>query len=198
MDWRARSRRRPIFNEPGHAHELTFSCYHGYPFLRAERTCTWLAQAIAAARRELDFALWAYVFMPEHVHVLIYPRQPVYDMSAILKAIKEPVGRQAIRHIKQHAPHWLTRITVRRGKRVERRFWQAGGGYDRNATEPKTVLAMLEYIHNNPVRRGLVAVPSGWKWSSAGWLEGKEPNILKPDPIDLDLLGLVVYTGGRG
>lgn len=198
MDWRSRTRRRPILNEPGHAHELTFSCYHGYPFLRAERTCTWFAEAIEAARKEYDFALWAYVFMPEHAHLLIYPRQPVYDISAILKAIKEPVGRKAIGHLTKHAPDWLPRITVRRGKRVERRFWQAGGGYDRNAIDPKTVLAMIEYIHNNPIRRGLVTVASDWKWSSAGWLEGKEPNILKPDPIDLNLLGMMVYTDGRG
>ena len=49
------------------------------------------------------------------------------------------------------------RITVKRSKRLERRFWQAGGGYDRNVWEPKILLAMIEYIHNNPVRRGLAS-----------------------------------------
>jgi hypothetical protein len=37
MDCRKRSRRRPAFRDPGHAHALTFSCYRGYPFLQAER-----------------------------------------------------------------------------------------------------------------------------------------------------------------
>jgi putative transposase len=38
MDWRIREGRRKAFNTPGHAHELTFSCYERFPFLKAERT----------------------------------------------------------------------------------------------------------------------------------------------------------------
>jgi REP-associated tyrosine transposase len=194
MDWRARSMRRPAVNEPGQAHELTFSCFRGYAFLQADRTCQWLANAIDAARRELEFAVWAYVFMPEHVHVLILPRRPVYDVPVILQEIKEPVGRKAVKYLRSHAPEWLARITVERGERVERRFWQAGGGYDRNVWEPATLLAMIEYIHNNPVRRGLVTRAEDWKWSSAGWRESK--NSLRPDPVDFG--GLCVFHGGRG
>lgn len=33
-------------------------------------------------------------------------------------------------------------------------FWQDGPGYDRNLTESSTIHASLEYIHNNPVKRG--------------------------------------------
>ena len=36
---------------------------------------------------------------------------------------------------------------------VHYRFWQRGGGYDRNITDPATLRVMIEYIHNNPVRR---------------------------------------------
>jgi hypothetical protein len=47
-------------------------------------------------------------------------------------------------------------------------------------------LAPGDYIHDNPVRRGLVSRPADWKWSSAGWFDGKPLNDLKPDPIDVD------------
>src|SRR5207253_11093178 len=89
--------------------------------LRAERACRWLAHAINDARKGLEFALWAYVFMPEHVHLLIYPRRPQYDVQIILQNIKEPVGRQAVEYLRRRAPHWLPKITIRRGNRVERR-----------------------------------------------------------------------------
>jgi putative transposase len=194
MDWRSRSMRRPAINEPGHAHELTFSCFRGFDFLKAERTCQWLADAIDAARKEMEFALWAYVFMPEHVHLMIQPKRFPYDIRLIRQKIKEPVGRQAVGYLQAHALEWLPRITVKRGDRIERRFWQAGGGYDRNVWEPHTLLAMIEYIHNNPVRRGLVSRPEDWKWSSAGWHEGK--NSLRPDPIDFG--GLCVFLDGKG
>ena len=64
------------YDVPGHAHELTFSCYHLYPFLNAQRTCLWLAQAIEQARSELKFYVWAYVFMPEHVHLETISKYP--------------------------------------------------------------------------------------------------------------------------
>src|SRR5260370_33310504 len=52
---------RRSYNEPGHAHELTFTCYNRFRFLSSDRTCGWLAEAIEKARAELDFALWAFV-----------------------------------------------------------------------------------------------------------------------------------------
>jgi putative transposase len=186
--------RRPAFNEPGHAHELTFCCFRRYPFLKGERACKWLAESLDEARRKLEFAIWAYVFMPEHVHVLIHPRLPQYDIRLILKQIKEPVGRKAVKHLRDHDAKWLERIRVPHGKRVEHRFWQAGGGFDRNVLEPQTLLAMIDYIHANPVRRGLVSRPEDWKWSSAGWHERK--SCLKPDVIDIG--GSVLVFDGRG
>ena len=57
----------------GHAHELTFCCYRKQKFLAKDRTCKWLADAIDAARMKHCFSLWAYVFMPEHVHLLVNP-----------------------------------------------------------------------------------------------------------------------------
>lgn len=43
---------------------------------------------------------------------------------------------------------------------------------DRNITCGKTLLQMLDYLHNNPVRRGLVLRAADWKWSSAAAFEG--------------------------
>ena len=193
MDWRLRSGRRPIVNEPGHAHELTFCCYRRIPFLRSDRTCQWLADAIDHSRQQLEFSLWAYVFMPEHVHLIVYPRRDQYDISVILKAIKQPVGLKAVQYLSVEAPQWLSRITVRRGQRQEHRFWQAGGGFDRNIIEPKTLFTMIDYIHANPVRRGLVQRSADWKWSSSDWCEGK--NTLRPDLVETG--GSNPFYGGK-
>jgi putative transposase len=178
-----RAPHRRCCNEPGHAHELTFTCYRRFRFLSAERTCQWLSESIEEARRALNFALWAFVFMPEHAHLIVWPRRPVYETSAILKEIKEPVGRNAVSYLAEHAPEWLPRITRQRGQRTERLFWQSGGGFDRNISEPRTLMSMIDYIHMNPVRRGLVAKASDWRWSSAGWFEGTPTCDLIPDRI---------------
>jgi len=61
------------FNLPGHAHELTFSCYRRKPLLSSETTITWLLQAIEADRHERGFHVYAFVIMPGHVHIIIHP-----------------------------------------------------------------------------------------------------------------------------
>jgi len=156
-------------NEFGHAHELTFSCYRRFPFLGKDRVCQWLVEAIDHARQCLEFDVWAWVFMPDHVHLLIRPRRRVHDMADIRRLIKEPVARRALAWIREHAPEWLSKIERRRGKRAEHLFWQSGGGYDRNLIEGATLLKMIDYIHENPVRKGMVERGCDWKWSSAAW-----------------------------
>jgi len=90
------------------------------------------------------------------------------------------VARRAIHFLKEGHSPWLAKITRQRGERTERLFWQSGGGYDRNITCGKTLLRMIDYVHLNPVRRGLVERAVDWKWSSASWFEGGQ----SPLPLD--------------
>jgi putative transposase len=172
---------RRRYDAIGDARELTFSCFHRYRFLERDRARQWLIEALKAARDKWGFHLWAYVIMPEHVHLLIHPQPPHLAAGRIAGDFKEVVARKAIRYLQEHAPNWLARITVREGTRVRRRFWQPGGGYDRNVFEFTSAHSMVEYFHANPVRRGLVTRPEDWEWSSARWYAG-----IRPVPIEMD------------
>jgi putative transposase len=172
---------RRRYDEPGQARELTFSCYRRFQFLSRERTRLWFVEALEKARRRWPFDLWAYVVMPEHVHLIVYPRAAGARLSGFLQGLKEPVARQALAYLRCHAPEWLPRLTVREGKRERHRFWQPGGGYDRNVFDPSTAGQMIDYLHANPVRRGLVERPEDWPWSSARWFAG-----IRPVPIEMD------------
>ncbi len=174
-------KRRVRYNEPGQPRELTFSCYRHYAFLSRDRTREWLCEALAQARVHFGFQLWAYVLMPEHVHILVYPGDAPQWTSRFLQAVKEPVARQAIKFIKVNAREWLARVTVREGPRLRHRFWQPGGGYDRNITSAEALCAVIDYIHANPVRRGLAAAAEDWEWSSARWYAGLRPVKLEMD-----------------
>jgi putative transposase len=59
-------KRRRRFNDPGHAHALTFSCYRRQAFLARDGSRQWLIDAIDRARRKHSFHVRAYVIMPEH------------------------------------------------------------------------------------------------------------------------------------
>ena len=170
------------YNSLGHAHELTFSCYKRQPFLNNDHTRQLMANALAYARRSHNFEIWAYVIMPEHVHVLIYPKSEEYSISDILKSIKQSVSRREIKRLRDNKSGLIKYMET--GLSNPRyRFWQDGGGYDRNYVSFKGILKQINYIHNNPVRRGLVENPCDWYWSSAStWMMDGEG----PVPIDKD------------
>jgi putative transposase len=172
---------RRRYEEPNQPRELTFSCYHRYPFLSRPRVCEWFAEAIETARAKIGMQLWAYVLMPEHVHLLVYPSSAAAKMPGFLKAVKEPVARKAIKFLKANAPEWLDRLKVKEATRIRYRFWQPGGGYDRNVIATKSLRSMIDYIHANPVRRGSVTKPEDWEWSSARWYAN-----LRPVRIEMD------------
>jgi putative transposase len=94
--------------------------------------------------------------------------QAVYDISDVLNSIKQSVVKRALLFVRRHAPEFLPRMQDRQPNGdVHYRFWQRGGGYDRNVFEPATVFQQIEYMRNNPGRRKLCAKPEDWLWSGA-------------------------------
>ena len=133
---------RKLSDVPGEAHELTFSCYRRLKMLSRDRTRLWLIEALDAARHKHDFELWAYVIMPEHAHVLLYPRRAEYDTGAIRQLIKQPVGQKAINWLKSNDPAWLNELRkISADGRVHYLFWQPGGGDSARATAKAIIVA---------------------------------------------------------
>lgn len=174
---------RRNYNIPGHAHELTFSCYHSIKFFTSDEYCKWLIDSFEQARQDLNFDIWAFVIMPEHVHILVHPRKPFRDIEDIRLEMKASPATRIIEHLTQTSSPLLKEITRQRGTKTERLVWQSGGGYDRNIDNPSTLAKSINYIHLNPVRKGLVQRPEDWKWSSAAWYAGSTDVPLIPDPI---------------
>ncbi len=156
------------FHEPGHLHEFTFSCYQRKPLLTNNDWREKLARSLDAANESEDVQLVAFVFMPEHVHLLVYPTSADPDIGRYLARIKQPFSKQ-IKDVlaTRHSP-LLDELTVqeRPGKTCFR-FWQEGPGFDRNLFTPEAVTGFIDYVHHNPVTRGLCDRAIDWKWSSA-------------------------------
>jgi putative transposase len=156
------------------------------PLLNRDRTRQWFVEALAQARDKLGFELWAYVIMPEHVHLLIRPCEPRYSMGHIEAAIKRPVSARAKAWlIEEKRLQWIERLSVKKGNTTVFRFWLPGGGYDRNLSNERPLEEVIDYIHANPVRRRLVQRASEWHWSSAAFQSGIRPVPIETDPIEL-------------
>jgi putative transposase len=79
------------FHEPGDLHEFTFSCYQRRPLLSNDRWRRYSAESIDAASEQFRFQFIAFVFMPEHVHMLTLPLDDEPAIDRYLAAIKRPV-----------------------------------------------------------------------------------------------------------
>jgi putative transposase len=136
-----------------------------------ERTCRFLAEAITLATKKHKFHLWAWVFMPNHVHLLIRPMEENYSISDILQTIKQSVSRKELAFIRVKDHERLKLMSTGSSDRPFR-LWQEGGGYDRNLTSIKAIKSSFDYIHNNPVKAEIVKNPEDWHWSSyRDWME---------------------------
>ncbi len=177
------------YDVPYQAHYLTFSCFGRKPFLSRDRPRRWFLESLDAARLVNPFDLWGFVLMPEHVHMLILPHEGS-RISAILTSIKQPVTQRCVAWVRQNAPSFLSAMAdAGHGGRTFHRLWLRGGGYDRNVWSTKDIHEKLRYIHENPVRRGLVDRAEDWPWSSArAWQEG----IDTPIRIDRETFPILV------
>jgi putative transposase len=133
------------FQQTRQIHFLTFSCYHRQPKFTNASVCETFVDALERVRQNYNLCVYGYVVMPEHVHLLV--NEPERSTLA-----------QAIKSLKQG-------VARRLALRAEDSFWQARY-YDFNVWSEKKFVEKLRYIHRNPVKRGLVARPADWRWSS--------------------------------
>ena len=174
-------------HQAGDFHELTFSCYQRRPLLINDEWRRMFCRSVQNALLSQSFRLAAFVLMPEHVHLLVWPESDGRSVSRFLAAVKRPFSYR-IKQWLQQRPRFrdqLTALTIReRPGKSAFRFWQEGSGYDRNLNQPGSVLSAIDYIHLNPVRRGLVDRATDWKWSSAAWFES-DGRVVDPDLPEL-------------
>ena len=147
----------------GHLHFVTFSCYRRLPLLREASARGLLVKELARVRAEYGFLLVGYVVMPEHVHLLM--SEPGRGTpSTVLKMLKQRVSHRMRETRRTTLPAQL-RLAFPAKEPQLRQFWQARF-YDFNVYTEKKKKEKLEYMHANPVMRGLVRHPKDWPWSS--------------------------------
>lgn len=148
---------------------ITFSCYQRLPLLGNSKIRDLFANAIANSRRRYNFKLFAWVIMPEHVHLLLKPADNI-DITTPLRAIKVAVAMPVIARWRELNASILEHVVDANGRH---RFWQRGGGFDRVCRDSAELSRHVLYIHCNPVERGLCWKSTEWVWSSARWWDGE-------------------------
>ncbi|MBX3383049.1 MAG: transposase [Phycisphaeraceae bacterium] len=151
---------------------LTFSCERRLPLLSNPLIAHLFVKQLHRARERWGIQLFAWVVMPEHVHLLLSPTGPPNDARAdltvrVLWFIKKSVAQRVIARWKEIDARILADISQHAAGRP--RFGQKGGGFDRCVRDTDELMHEIRYIHHNPVERGLCQSPTDWEFSSARW-----------------------------
>jgi putative transposase len=148
-------------------HFITFSCRRWKPFLTSPRARDLFLTILDEERTRRGFALVGYVVMPEHIHLLI--SEPLSKApSSVMMVLKQRSSR---------------RIRAERIVDLKDSFWEPRF-YDFNVWSNDQRGEKLNYMHMNPVKRGLVQKPEDWPWSSAYFYRYRQGTICIPDLME--------------
>jgi putative transposase len=109
-------------------HFITFSRFHRLPLLDAPEPRNTFEAVLELTRARHQARVYAYVLMPEHVHLLIN-ELPSILLAQFLKAVKQ--------------------ITLRKLRGQRKKFWQERY-FDRNNRGEAARSEVIRYIHRNP------------------------------------------------
>ena len=151
--------KRTIHDDELHAHFVTFSCYRRRRLLdpdRAKRVVLGVFNSQLAGRKA---SCVGFVVMPNHVHAIVW-----FPMPGQLSVFLQQWKRLSSYHIGQLVCSKFVHYAEKIGD--DDPFWQPKyHGF--NLYSEEKVREKLTYMHENPVRAGLVAQPCDWAFSSA-------------------------------
>ncbi len=125
------------------------------PTFRSDAAIRMLLGVIGEVRRDTGVEIFAWVVMPDHVHLVLRVSPPL-AMGRFMQLMK---GRFAKRYNEFQSG--------------QGRVWQ-DRYHARVLASERAVAAAIEYVHHNPVAAGLVTSQEEYRWSSARLFAGVE------------------------
>ena len=134
---------------------VTSATLHKQHLFNSPEKLTLLEDGLLSLARKHHWQLEAWVVFSNHYHFVARSESEAADGS--LKAMIHELHSDTARD--------LNRLESKEGRTVWYNFW------DTKLTYQRSYLARLNYVHQNPVKHGLVKVANQYQWCSAAWFE---------------------------
>ena len=143
------------YQQSGDLHAINFNCFRKRFILDTAEARDTFLKILEETRQKYQFEVIGYVVMPTHVHLLVSEPKD-HKLSTAIQVLKQRFSRT----------------------RVEQEVWEPRY-YDFNVYSDRKIKEKLDYMHDNPIRAGLVVTPSEWPWSSYNAYAGLDPGPVK-------------------
>ena len=140
---------------------ITANTFQKHGLFQSDRMACLFLDVLSHYRAKEKYLLHEFVIMPDHFHLLITPKE---TLERALQLIKGGFSFRAKRELRFGGEIW------------EKSF------YDHRVRDWEEDCAFRQYIHLNPVKRGLINVADQYSYSSAkaGMVLDALPQRLKP------------------
>ncbi|MBK9155800.1 MAG: transposase [Chloracidobacterium sp.] len=166
---------------PNTFHYVTAVTFRRVPVFRNDAACLIFIQMLNEIRSIHPFKLIGYVIMPDHVHFIINPKDPV--ISVILRKLKGKSARLILDGMRGNNDHVLLDKLSVGIKGRDYAVWQKDSATI-DLVSDGFLRQKLDYIHMNPIKAGLCEKPQDWKWSS---YRAYFPKASGDVPIEIDV-----------
>jgi putative transposase len=172
-------RNRYVITEPDKPHFLTCTVLEWLPVFTRPETVQLVLDCWQYQREHQNLKLYGYVILENHLHFIAQ----AVRLDRCVHNFKSFTARTIIDHLQtKRIERVLTRLHDAKCEHKKDRiyqFWQEGTHAELIVSE-SMMREKLDYIHNNPVKRGYVDKPEHWRYSSARNYQGS------PGLIDID------------
>jgi putative transposase len=146
------------------AYYLTAVAKDRLPAFRTDPIKIITCNALDEARKSAGFSIYAYVVMPDHLHAIT---DSIRKPSETLRYINGIIGRRVIDHLKKHGHNASLQKLQHETKERAYRYslWDHHSNVFSIHSEDM-LMQKVNYIHQNPVRAGLVEKAEDYRWSS--------------------------------
>ena len=159
------TRSRYRFSDEARPHFLTSTVVSWLSVFNHPEAVNILLDSWRFLQRE-GIILYGYVILDNHLHWIAGG----HDLSHAVRRFKSFTARRIIDLLSEsHAVTLLEQLhyyKLRHKVDQEHQLWQEGS-HPQAIEDDDVMIQKLEYIHNNPVRRGFVDDPADWRYSSA-------------------------------
>jgi len=136
---------------------VTAATYNHQRFLDTPERLTLVRDTLFELALELDWSLQAWAILPNHYHFIAQSPQDAESLRSLINKLHGRTSKE------------LNRQDGRRGRRVWYQYWETLLTYERS------YFARLNYVHQNPVKHGLVREAEAYAWCSAAWFASTAP-----------------------
>ncbi|MBI5048637.1 MAG: transposase [Deltaproteobacteria bacterium] len=173
---------RNRWNNSGYPYFVTTTVVEHLNVFKNETHFNILCKSLAFCKIKFTCKLLAYCLMPNHIHLVLWP-----DRKTAISDFMRDFKKYTSVHIRkllelQGEIIFLQKLRINAQGKKDQIFklWQSRFD-DLVLTDIKTLLTKINYIHENPVRKGLVSKAEDWFYSSASNYTADKPSAISID-----------------